>query len=299
MAYSSGHLPPLDCLVAVLEASRAGSFSATAEALGVTHAAISRRVHVVEHWLGTALFERHGRGVRPTPAGQRFVAEVEAALAGIRESAERWKPRAELPTVRISVLPSFARLWLLPRLAVLQGTPARVRIELVLEHRLADLGEGGVDLAIRYGRGRSTPGGDSRLLLRETLFPVAAPRLAAQLGTHPGPARIAALPLLHDSDASQWRSWLADGGHRLRPKSSDRRFEDYDLVLVAACAGLGVALLRSPLADAWLGDGRLTRIYGGALPNPMAHHLVSARGGASAARDFVVEGLLAAARESG
>jgi LysR family glycine cleavage system transcriptional activator len=83
--------------------------------------------------------------------------------------------------------------------------------------------------------------------------------------------------LLHDSDASQWRGWLDDGGVSFRPESSDRRFEDYELVLVAACAGLGVALLRSPFADAWLSDGRLARVHARAMPNETAHYLVSSR----------------------
>ena len=291
MTHSPPTLPPIDGLAAVIEAQRSGSFSAAAEALGVTHGAISRRVHAVEHWLGTPLFERHGRGVRPTPAGQRFIAEVANALSAIRDSADRWRPRQELPNVRISVVPSFARLWLIPRLPALQGLPPKIRIEPLVEHRVVELGDGGEDLAVRYGRGRWA-GVDARFLFGERLFPVAAPALAERLGTQANPARIAQEALLHDSDTSQWRTWLAETGTRFRAKAADRRFEDYDLVLAAAVAGLGIALLRSPLADDQLRSGALVRLTRVAIPNVSGHYLVSARGALPAAHRGVVEDIL-------
>jgi LysR family transcriptional regulator, glycine cleavage system transcriptional activator len=292
MPHSLQNLPPIEGLAAVIEAHRGGSFSAAAAALEVTHGAISRRVQAVEHWLGTPLFERHGRGVRPTPAGQRFIAEIGQALSSIRDSADRWRPRQELPVVRISVVPSFARLWLLPRLPQLQGVPPRVRIELLLDHRVAELGEGGADLAVRYGRGR-WPGVDATLLFGERLFPVAAPALARRLGTQVSAAQLARESLLHDSDTSQWRAWLAHAGLRYRTKSADRRFEDYDLVLAAAEAGLGVALLRFPLADDRVRAGALVRVSPLAIPNAAGHYLAARRDQPSPAQQTVAEELIA------
>jgi DNA-binding transcriptional LysR family regulator len=292
MTHSTATLPPLDGLAAVIEAQRTGSFSAAAEALGVTHGAVSRRVHAVEHWLGTPLFERHGRGVRTTPAGQRFIAEVAHALSAIRDSADRWRPRQELPNVRISVVPSFARLWLIPRLPVLQGLPPKISIEPIVEHRVAELGDGGADLTVRYGRG-GWAGVEARFLFGERLFPVAAPALAERLGTQANPDRIAQEALLHDSDTSQWRMWLGEAGTRFRAKAADRRFEDYDLVLAAAAAGLGIALLRSPLADDQLRAGALVRISRAAIPNVSGHYLVSPRGTLPPAHRSIVDDMLA------
>src|SRR5688572_24747067 len=243
--HSSKSLPPLDGLNAVIAARDTGSFTAAAERLGLTHGAVSRRVYAVEHWLGTAVFERHGRGVRVTPAGQRFIAQVEQALSAISESADRWRPRRELPVIRLGVVPSFARLWLLPRMRALQDFPAQRRVELMIEHRLADIAGGEVDLAVRYGKGQWRDV-SSQLLFRERLVPVASPELAAELGSHPNAGRLVDAPLLHDSDTSQWRAWFKAQGASYRSKAADRRFEDYDLVLAAAKSGLGVALLRSP-----------------------------------------------------
>ena len=266
-------LPPLDGLTSVLAAIRAGSFTAAADELGLTHGAVSRRVQAVERWLGTSLFERHARGVRATPAGQRFAREVEQALSTISQSAEHWRPRRELETVRISVVPSFGKLWLLPRLRRLEGTPPQVRIELSIEHRLANLDGREVDMAIRYGSG-SWPGLRSHLLMREILFPVAAPETARRLGAELTADRIAHEPLLHDSDTAQWRAWLKSCGHRYRPRATDRRFEDYDVVLAAAEAGVGIALLRAPLAHSTLSSGRLMRLHSHEIHNPSSHWIV-------------------------
>jgi LysR family transcriptional regulator, glycine cleavage system transcriptional activator len=271
--HSSKSLPPLDGLNAVIAARDTGSFTAAAERLGLTHGAVSRRVYAVEHWLGTAVFERHGRGVRVTPAGQRFIAQVEQALSAISESADRWRPRRELPVIRLGVVPSFARLWLLPRMRALQDFPAQRRIELMIEHRLADIAGGEVDLAVRYGKGQWRDA-SSQLLFRERLVPVASPELAAELGSHPNAGRLVDAPLLHDSDTSQWRAWFKAQGASYRSKAADRRFEDYDLVLAAAKSGLGVALLRSPLADEAMTGGQLVPISRASLANPSSHHLV-------------------------
>jgi DNA-binding transcriptional LysR family regulator len=173
-------LPPLDGLVAMIAAARGGSFSAAAEELGSTHGAVSRRIRAVEVWLGTDLFERHGRGVRLTPAGVRFVRTVEQAFGSISCAAEQWRPHGGVPTLRLSVLPSFARLWLLPRLLTLQGDPPDLFLDISTEHRLADLRDGGIDLAIRYGAG-SWPDLQSTLLFREELVPGAAPALVSRL----------------------------------------------------------------------------------------------------------------------
>lgn len=85
-------LPPLDSLKVAVIAARAGSFTAAAEALDLTHGAVSRRIASVENWLGTPLFERGGRGVSLTPAGSRLVRTAEQAIEAIAACAEQWRP---------------------------------------------------------------------------------------------------------------------------------------------------------------------------------------------------------------
>lgn len=269
-------IPSFDGLRAVIAAAHCGSFSAAAEMLGLTHGAVSRRVAGVESWLGAAIFERHGRGVRLTPAGQRFTRQVEQALESIEQTSERWRPRQGRSAVRLSVVPSFARLWLIPRLeSMLERLPA-VRVELLVEHRAVDLSANEADVVVRYGRG-DWPGLQVRHLFTETLLPVASPTLARRLGDDPSAEVLSGCPLVHDSDSSQWRAWFAVAGLKYRPKAEDRRFEDYDLVLAAAEASLGLALIRLPLAQAWLDSRALVAVSGRSHPNPSAHYVAHRR----------------------
>lgn len=270
MTHSLDSLPPLDGLSALIAAADTGSFTAAAEALNITHGSVSRRIAALEAWLGTILFERHGRGVRLTPAGQRFAADARRTLGILSRSADQWRPRRGRPTVRLTAVPSFARLWLIPRLAALER--GDMHVELLMDHRPTDLDAQEADIALRYGRG-AWEGLDARRLFAESLRPVAAPALAAELGSEASAEALLARPLLHDSDVSQWRGWLGGAGVRYRPRWQDRRFEDYDSVLAAAGAELGVALLRAPLAEAWVADGRLAWVAPRTEPNPAAHYL--------------------------
>lgn len=271
MTHSSNNLPPFDAIVAALAAAEEGSFSGAAERLSLTHGSVSRRIAQLEHWLGALIFERLPRGVVPTPAGQRFLADAASALAMLQRSGERWRPRKGRSVVRLSVVPSLARLVLIPALARLQSED--LSIDLIVEHRPSDIEARESDLAIRYGKGRYAAVA-SELLMRETLVPCASPAVASTIDPDDASA-ILSFPLIHDSNADHWRAWLRPRGLDYRPRSQDRRFEDYDLVLAAAAAGLGLAMLRMPTALGRYGANVLVPISNARIDNPAAHYLVS------------------------
>lgn len=275
MSHNSYDLPPLDGLTAMLAAAEEGSFSAAAGKLGLTHGSVSRRIAALEHWLGAALFERHGRGVRLTPAGLRFANDARQSLSRLSQSAEQWRPRQGRQTVRMSVVPSFARLWMLRRLTEIELNDTHV--DLSLDHRVMDLEARETEVVIRYGRG-AWVGIEARQIIEESLAPAASPGLRRGMSAAPGADELLQWPLLHDSDTSQWRAFLNRAGISYRPRWQDRRFEDYDTVLSAAEAGLGIALIRQPLASDWLSDGRLTTLGLEAMRNP-ASHFVCVRAG--------------------
>jgi DNA-binding transcriptional LysR family regulator len=267
--------PPLASLETVCVVAREGSFSAAAHATGVTHGAISRRIATVENWLGYALFERHGRGVRLTPDGQRLVGRIEHAFSIIDGASDQWRPARAPRIVKVSVTPAFAQLWLLSRLARLEAGPPTLSIQLDITHRNADLAAGEADVAVRCGRGH-WPGLDAQPFLPERLYPVAPPSIAAKLGARK-PAQLLDWPLLHDSDITGWRAWFAQQGITLKPRPQDRRFEDYGLVLAAAQAGLGIALAREPFSDEWIARSDLVRIGRFETPSPLAYHVLTAK----------------------
>ena len=203
---------------------------------------------------------RYGRGNwRQLDTRAFMVGRIEQAFAIIDSAADQWRSPRTPRLVRMSVVPAFAQLWLLERQHALERAPA-LRIELGIDLRNVDIAGGEADLSIRYGRGNWRQL-DTRAFMPERLYPVAHPRLAAQL-TKARRRRDAALldkPLLHDSDVTGWRTWFDALGVPFKPRAQDRRFEDYNLVLAAAEAA-GVALARVPLADAYLKRSELVRV---------------------------------------
>jgi LysR family glycine cleavage system transcriptional activator len=269
--------PPLEGLETVCLIARLGSVSAAAVDLGLTHGAVSRRLAGVETWLGHPLFERHGRGMRPTPDGQRFLGRIEEAFRLIAVASEPLRQRRGPEVVRVSLVPAFAEFLLLPHLTALEAGTPPLRIELTAEHRLADIESGAMDVALRYGRGQ-WPNVAVHPLAPELLVPVASPTLADRLGWEPSVDQILVEPLLHDSDASGWRAWLGASALRVGARPQDRRFEDYTLVLAAAEAGLGIALLRLPMAQRAEARGRLRRLSARTIVSPLTTYAVTRLG---------------------
>lgn len=269
MDHSSKPIPPLETLQAFEAAARAGSFSAAAEKLNLTHGAISRQVAKLEQWMGLKLFERQARGVGLTLEGQRLYLRTAEAFALIADNTDRWVEPRGGAVVRLTSIPSISGLWLMPRMAALEAGTPKLRIVLEVDIRQADLADEGIDLSIRCGRG-AIPGRVSQQLFVEHCFPVASPALAQKIGTG-DPARLLKFPLIHDSDASGWRAWLGAHGIDYRPRHEDRRFEDYNLVLDAAAHGLGVALARPPLTVNQLASGRIAQVDPRTVPNPVSY----------------------------
>jgi LysR family transcriptional regulator, glycine cleavage system transcriptional activator len=267
-------LPPMESLQTAVAVARMESISAAALTLNVTHGAISRRIAALEQWLGMALFERHARGVRLTPDGQRFLGSVDDALALIGDAAERWRAQRGSNVVRISVTPSFATLWLLAQVPGIEAAAPPIRLEITAEHRTVDLAAGEADIAIRYGRG-TWRGVAAEPLFADQLYPVARREVVRRIDPAGGAGALLSLPLLHDSDGSGWTAWFAAHGIRYRPRANDRRFEDYTLVLAAAEAGLGIALGRSPIADRALARARLVRVMNGSVVGPRRTYLLT------------------------
>ena len=258
--------------------ARIGSLSGAAEELGLTPGALSRRVSSVETWLGTSLFERHGRGMRLSANGQIFMARIEDGFTLIEAAADPWRSRRGPDVVRLSVVPSFARFWLFDHFNALeigeQGAQ-RIRIELSTDYKLADIEAGEADIAIRFGRG-NWRGVSARLLVREWLVPIANRELALALGNDPKPAQILSLPMIHDSDAAGWRAWMVGQGVQgYRPRPQDKRFDEYDLVLAAARGGLGVALGRMPIAGQAIKAAGLAVLSKQGAQNPGGYYLVT------------------------
>lgn len=254
------NLPPLNALKAFEAAARHESFTAAAAELNVTHAAVSRHIRELEGWLGTKLFVRTGRGVELTERGKGYAADltrgfdlIAAATEGVAGRRRRRRQR-----LVVSVEPSLAALWLVPRLG--RFTSANPEIDLVLEstNRLVDFARDEADVGIRYGRG-SWPGVAADLLTRTHLTPVCSPALlaATKIAT---PADLEPGLLLQEEQRRYWDEWLTAAGvaDGIAPEGATLGLH---LTIPAAEAGQGFSLADEVIAGDSLVGGRLVRPF--------------------------------------
>ena len=254
-------LPPLHTLPAFEAAARLGSFLAAAEALHLTPSAISHRIRQLEVHLGQPLFERRHRAVALTAAGRRYLTVVREAMLRLDEaSAVLRAPSRE--RLRISAAPALGSKWLVSRVAAYQQQHPALEFTLGTATGLGPLLNGEADIGLRYGE-EEWPGLLAWKLFEERVFPVCAPVLAEGLSA---PVDLAGRRLLRHPLLS-WQRWFAAAGLRRAEPACGPTYEDALLMLEAAVAGHGVALMAATLAQPYLDAGQLVRPFATDCPD--------------------------------
>ncbi len=291
-------LPPLKSLRTFEAAARHLSFTRAAEELHVTQAAVSHQIKGLEEHLGVKLFRRLNRTLLLTEPAQHYLPSVRRAFDLLLEATDRLLASRERATLTVSVLPSFAARWLVPRLGRLLREHDDIDIRVAPSDALVDFERDGVDVGIRYGLGRY-PGLRADRLLTENIFPVCSPSLLHGPQPLREPTDLRRHVLLHTDDAD-WRTWLLAAGVEDVDPTRGPFFADSSMLLQAAAAGHGVALARGVLAQDELAAGRLVRPFTLSLPTEYAYYVVSpaARADEPAIVTFR-EWLLEEAREAG
>lgn len=272
-------LPPLNALRAFEVSARHASFTRAAEELFVTPAAVSQQVRQLEDILGLRLFERGARLLELTAEGAQL-------LPGIREGFDRLSDavqRLDLPgrqALKVSVAPSFAAKWLLPRLDDFAHQHPDIDLHVDASMALVDLRRDEIDAAIRYGSGQY-PGLVVERILAEEVVAVCRPDVITAERPLATPADLAHHTLLHDDSLDNdqtcptWAMWLRAAGAEGVAADRGPRFNQSSLVLEAALMGRGVALAKAALAEADLASGRLARPFGPGLPVAFAYYLAT------------------------
>ncbi len=248
---------PLQTLPAFRVVARLTNLRAAAEELHLTHSAVSQQIKLLEQQIGFTLFDRRGRRLVLNPAGEALLRVVEPALTqlddGVRAAAAASGNEAQ--RIRITLLPSFAQRWLLPRMGRWRERHPDIGIELHTSPNVMDLQREGFHAALRQGGGR-WPGLEAVCLTDSPLIVVGSPEAARRLYGREVSALVDE-PLL--GDAPLWQRWFALAGVRARvnPVAS---FNDAGLMLQAAEQNIGLALAREILAADALRDGRLQRL---------------------------------------
>jgi len=257
------NLPAIQAFRAFEAAARHLSYSRAAEEIFLTHGAISHHVARLEEELGgVQLFVRDGQRMLLTDAGQIFVMEVRQGLRLLVEAVEnaRVRPlqRGQNRALAVSVLPSFAARWLVPRLFRFQENCPGVDVAIHPTSTLAALdGRDGVDFAIRYGPG-TWRGLRAIRLMRSFISPVCSP--AYQASAHISSAKDLPTAKLLRSPRQRWKPWFLAAGLDAPEPDHGPIYDDAALLLSAAAADQGVALARTALAADDLASGRLIRL---------------------------------------
>jgi LysR family glycine cleavage system transcriptional activator len=261
-------LPPLNALRTFEAAARHLSFTRAAAELAVTQAAVSHQVKTLEAFLGFPLFRREPRRLLLTDQGQLYGHALRDIFARLHEATARVQTPAGRERLTISVIPSFAARWLVPRLGDFQARAPEVDVRVAPSREPANFGADGVDVGIRFGYGKY-PGLRTWPLMRDESFPVCSPALRLRrlddLKRH---------TLLHDDSHDGWARWLRQAKARGVDAERGPIFTDASIVLDAAVRGQGVALGRRVLAEADLAAGRLVRPFPGAIAVDRAYYLV-------------------------
>jgi LysR family glycine cleavage system transcriptional activator len=252
--------PSLRSVAVFVAAGRALSFAAAAGTLGLTPSAVSRRVADLEQELGVALFRRFNRRIELTAAGARYLETVGRALDLIERESTALRPPRRQTTLRLSVLQSFASLWLLPRLAAFKQARPDLDVEIETSSELMDLTDGRYDAAIRFGTGR-WPGLTADRLFINRAFPVSAPT-KGRARRPIAPATLDRLVLFDIVQApdlwSQYLQGVGLGSYRPRRR---RSFDNAQVMYEAVANGLGIALATDELVGGHLAAGRLIKPF--------------------------------------
>jgi LysR family glycine cleavage system transcriptional activator len=265
----------LDFLRSFEAVARRLSFSAAAEDMHLTQPAISRQIKSLEEELGAPLVHRGTRKVELTQAGQSLLRSVEPMLARVDSTVRQIRLARGRAQVSVSTFPSFATLWLMPRLPDFERRHPGIDIRLSATDRMVDLDDPELDMLLRHCPPERAPAGAERMF-GEVLTPVIGARLADAIsrGDAPPLARPAdfvqhTLIEVEDTTPSAialgWPAWLTvQGQAQLVP----RRWFSVNFnhqQIQAALAGQGIALAWLPMVHDALERGELVEPFGPSL----------------------------------
>ncbi|MGZ5271559.1 MAG: LysR substrate-binding domain-containing protein [Ramlibacter sp.] len=253
-------VPPVTNLLAFEAVARRRSFAHAALELHLTPSAISHQVARLEAQLGVRLLERSAHGVRLSVAGERYLARVGGAISALVAASDDIQQGVR-DSLYVHSTPSFASLWLVPRLRAFAQAYPDIALNLSAAHTHSDFALGQADLDIRYGVPQ-WPHLVVEPLFEERILPLASPAFIREHRLK----RIEQLldvPLIQSNvSVVQWSDWFAAMSNRRAPERYALRFDRAHMSLDAAAQGLGVALESSTIAARHIGDGKLRLVFG-------------------------------------
>lgn len=269
-------LPSLNAIRTFEAVARHNSFTRAAEELNVTQSAASRLVRSLEEYLQVPLFTRQSRRIELTDQGRFYNELVRDSLDLIEAgTVELISSKEGKGTLSIGMLPTFGTRWLLPRLPSFQEAHPEISLNIISSDGELDFTRERIDVAIRFGHGQWT---DAIIdpLMSEEIMVVCSPRLMQ--GDHPitsyDSLRYHRL-IRHSTRPDSWEHWFRSVGANRQDQQWGPSLEHFFMVIQAAIAGLGVALLPSFLVEDDIRAGNLVTPFADRIAGPGAYYLVT------------------------
>ncbi len=248
--------PSLNSLRMFDASARSLNFRKAADELNITQGAVSQQVRKLEDDLSLKLFHRQARGLALTETGKRYAASVRQALQIIEDATSEIAGKNTVIT--LSVPPSVASKWLVPRLTSFSQNHPDIELVTVASEELANFASDGVDLAIRQGKPPFSSHVVATQLSPLNLCAVCSPAYLKAIGPFRELSDLLGYPLIHDSH-NHWNTLFQEAG--LKPPGTVMRFNQTALAMDAAANGDGIALVPSLLAEHDIAAGRLKCIF--------------------------------------
>ncbi|WP_457153664.1 LysR substrate-binding domain-containing protein [Mesorhizobium sp. P5_C1] len=265
-------LPDLINLQAFECSARHGSFTRAALELNLTQSAVSRQIKDLETRLGIQLFERIRQRALLSDAGKRLLPDARRLLLQAEETIIRAVAAGDTGgLLSVATLPTFGTRWLTPRLGRFLALHPNTTINLASRSQRFDFEEENFDIAIHYGQ-PIWAGGNCTFLCSETVVPVAGRVLASRIETT---ADICLMPLLHLATRPKlWSDWFALNELDAAGSYHGTRFDQFGMIIEAATADIGVALLPVYLIEEELSSGRLHVTAGQSITTENSYYAV-------------------------
>ena len=254
-------------------AARHRTLSQAAEELFVTPSAVSHQLKKLEAELGLALFQREGRTLALTEAGEMLFEQIQEPLLQVESAAAQVRARHARASLRVSVQPFFASELLMPALAEFQEAHPEIDLALDASDESKRVLPANTDIAIRLF---DTPPNDkdSRLLFPLSLVPACSPGLRKRLRSEPQRDETPFPVVIHRGRPDAWKQWASQSGVVLPMSGSVVQLDAMSAIVQAAERGLGVALVPLQLTEGAFRAGRLVRLFDHALETTDAYHIV-------------------------
>ncbi|WP_196158691.1 LysR substrate-binding domain-containing protein [Reinekea sp. G2M2-21] len=266
-------LPDLESFRFFEAAARLSSYTRAAEELCVTQAAVSQQIRSLENRLGVKLFQRKGRTMVLSEQGHLILPEVQDGLKLLQLAVRKLDHYKQPDVLSVTMLPSFAARWLVPRLWRFNHRYPDVELRLNPTHTQVDMLNSDLDLAIRLGVD-DYPALSCESLMDEYAYAAASPQIAKQIKK---PEDVLKFMLIHGwvDSGMNWESWFRKTGVSTRGRRIKKQvINEGSITIEMLLSGHGIAVVRNTLARGLVESGQLVPLLGVTISSHFQYFMI-------------------------